>query len=88
MRGIEGWRKALKLRKFTLVGHSYGGYLACCYADEHPSLIEKLYLLSPAGFTKRYEFDSNRNADTWMTYVLKYATSFSEKLYNLYMTPQ
>ncbi len=29
---IEQWRIAVGIDKFTLAGHSFGGYLAACYA--------------------------------------------------------
>lgn len=46
---LEAWRKAKKLDRFTLIGHSLGGYLSCCYAMKYPERVEKLVLLSPVG---------------------------------------
>ncbi len=37
----------LKLSRFTLVGHSLGGYFAALYAKEHPEKVENLVLMSP-----------------------------------------
>ena len=48
---LEEWRVQLGLDRFTLVGHSLGGYLSARYAMAHPSRIEGLVLASPAGLT-------------------------------------
>ncbi|KAJ8126493.1 hypothetical protein O1611_g7145 [Lasiodiplodia mahajangana] len=46
---LEEWRKVRKLDKFTIIGHSLGGYLAVSYALKYPGHIKKLILASPVG---------------------------------------
>ncbi|KAK5998597.1 putative cardiolipin-specific deacylase 1 [Cladobotryum mycophilum] len=46
---LEEWRKARKIERFTLLGHSLGGYLAVSYALKYPGHLKKLILASPAG---------------------------------------
>lgn len=43
--------KYLHLSKVTLVGHSYGGYIAIAFAEKYPDMIDKLVLEEPAVFT-------------------------------------
>ena len=37
------------LKKFYLIGHSFGGYMAGMYAVKYPQYVEKLILASPLG---------------------------------------
>lgn len=46
---LEEWRIKRKLDRFTLMGHSLGGYLAAQYALKYPGHINKLILASPVG---------------------------------------
>lgn len=46
---LEEWRKARKIERFTLLGHSLGGYLAVSYALKYPGHLNKLILASPVG---------------------------------------
>ncbi len=46
---LEEWRVKRKLEKFTLMGHSLGGYLAVAYALKYPGRLNKLVLASPVG---------------------------------------
>ncbi|KAH7328271.1 abhydrolase domain-containing protein [Stachybotrys elegans] len=46
---LEEWRQARKIERFTLVGHSLGGYLAVSYALKYPGHLKKLILASPVG---------------------------------------
>ena len=50
---IEGWRKAVKLNKFVLCGHSMGGFLGLSYALKYPQHIEHLILSEPWGMTEK-----------------------------------
>lgn len=42
---LEALRQALGIRRWTLLGHSYGGYLAQCYASTYPSAVAGLVLV-------------------------------------------
>ena len=47
--------KKLNLSKFTLVAHSIGAYIATHYFDRYHKNVNKLILLSPAGFNMSSE---------------------------------
>ena len=46
---LEEWRVQKKLDRFTLLGHSLGGYMAVAYALKYPGHLNKLILASPVG---------------------------------------
>lgn len=46
---LEEWRVLKKIDKFTLLGHSMGGYMAVAYALKYPGHLNKLVLASPVG---------------------------------------
>ena len=46
---LEEWRMERKLDRFTLLGHSLGGYMAVAYALKYPGHLNKLVLASPVG---------------------------------------
>ncbi|KAH7931302.1 alpha/beta-hydrolase [Leucogyrophana mollusca] len=46
---LEEWRDKMGLDKMTLIGHSLGAYFSVAYALRHPTRVNKLILLSPAG---------------------------------------
>lgn len=46
---LEEWRVQKKIKKFTLLGHSLGGYMAVAYALKYPGHLNKLVLASPVG---------------------------------------
>ncbi|OJJ47711.1 hypothetical protein ASPZODRAFT_63375 [Penicilliopsis zonata CBS 506.65] len=46
---LEEWRVKRKIDRFTLLGHSMGGYMAVAYALKYPGHLNKLILASPVG---------------------------------------
>merc|ERR1711924_223641 len=46
---LEEWRVEMGLERFTLLGHSLGGYLSARYAMKHGDRLDGLILASPAG---------------------------------------
>lgn len=46
---LEEWRVQKKIDRFTLLGHSLGGYMAVAYALKYPGHLNKLILASPVG---------------------------------------
>lgn len=46
---LEEWRIQKKIDRFTLLGHSMGGYMAVAYALKYPGRLNKLILASPVG---------------------------------------
>ncbi|KAL5339308.1 Alpha/Beta hydrolase protein [Aspergillus crustosus] len=46
---LEEWRVKRKIERFTLLGHSLGGYIAVNYALKYPGRLNKLILASPVG---------------------------------------
>ena len=46
---LEEWRVKRRIERFTLLGHSLGGYMAVAYALKYPGRLNKLLLASPVG---------------------------------------
>ena len=72
---FEFFIEDLKLDKFSLVGSSYGGYLASLYALEHPNKLDKLVLVSPLGFQQD------------IPWILNYVTTSGMDTFNKYIQP-
>jgi len=51
---IENLRKHLKIQKWILFGHSFGGMMATYFASKHPETIDKIIFSSSGGVTMKF----------------------------------
>jgi len=51
---IENLRKHLKIKKWTVFGHSFGGIMAAYYTTKHPENIKKIILSSSGGVNMKF----------------------------------
>jgi proline iminopeptidase len=61
---LEALRRAFRLDRLTLLGHSWGGGLAVLYAARHPDRVGRLVLVGPVPPRQRYfpQYDANQAA--------------------------
>lgn len=83
---LEELRKALKIRKFDLLGHSYGGMVALIYALKYPhSLNSIIFCSTPIGWTERDRDMFCRNNPDCVKWEKKWAAAkTSEEKNRLY----
>ena len=64
---FEAIRKQLGLKQWTVLGFSYGGYLASLYADTFPAAVSSLVLLGSMGLNTGAftHFDDNITSRLW-----------------------
>lgn len=53
--------KTLKITKYSIIGHSMGGYVALELAKKHPSHVQKIVLLNSTSLGDSGEKQTNRN---------------------------
>jgi len=58
---LEFLRKKLKIGKFHLLGHSFGGLLAIYYTIKHQTNVKSLMLLNSAGASSDFLWDLENN---------------------------
>ena len=71
---LEEWRKANKIEKMTLAGHSMGGYLSVAYCEKYPHRVDNLILISPVGVP---EVDEEVEKEKWSKLSFAYWILFS-----------
>lgn len=73
---LEYFIEDLNIKKFSLVGSSYSGYLAAQYAaHQHPEKLNKLILMTPMGFQQE------------VPWILNYVTVPGMDVFNRYVQP-
>lgn len=73
---VEEWRKEMKLDKFILLGHSFGGYVASSYAIKHPECVKHLVLVDPWGYPEQPR-TNRRPLPTWVKIVVTIMSPFN-----------
>jgi proline iminopeptidase len=64
---LEALRRELKVERWTIVGHSFGGILSMMYAREYPDRIGKLTLIDSGGPTLAAVMKFNANLESRFT---------------------
>jgi 2-hydroxy-6-oxonona-2,4-dienedioate hydrolase len=57
---LDGFLKAMKIERASLVGNSMGGWVAANYALAHPEKVERLVLVDAAGYAFAPGFDTGQ----------------------------
>jgi proline iminopeptidase len=58
---LDSLREELKVKRLTIVGHSWGGMLAMLYAQAHPDRVEKIVLIDSGGLTTGFMKSFSKN---------------------------
>ena len=58
---VKALLKHLKLRRYTLIGHSLGGYIALAFAELYKENIKKIVLMNSTALADTPEKQKNRN---------------------------
>ncbi|XP_046843579.1 1-acylglycerol-3-phosphate O-acyltransferase ABHD5-like isoform X2 [Xenia sp. Carnegie-2017] len=75
---IEATRKELGLNKFVLLGHSFGGYLACAYSIKYPDHVMSLILADPWGFPEKpQDWNKSRTLPLWIRMAVTIMQTFN-----------
>eukprot|EP01016_Furgasonia_blochmanni_P018326 TRINITY_DN2084_c0_g1_i3.p1 TRINITY_DN2084_c0_g1~~TRINITY_DN2084_c0_g1_i3.p1 ORF type:complete len:349 (-),score=100.13 TRINITY_DN2084_c0_g1_i3:270-1316(-) len=54
---LETWRQQVGWEEFEIISHSFGAYIGSFYTLAHKQRVTKLFLISPAGITKKEIYD-------------------------------
>lgn len=85
---LDKLRKSLKLEKWMLLGHSYGGFLAQCYALTHPERVKGLVLVCAstgmdASFgSRQYDYLSKQERIRIKEIYRDYSLTTAQRVFN------
>jgi pimeloyl-ACP methyl ester carboxylesterase len=83
---LERWRMEHSISKFTLAGHSMGGYLATAYAERYPHRVHKLLLLSPVGVPRRPSPEEEARMMNRLPFYARYPLNLARHLFERWGT--
>jgi len=76
---MEKLRKHLKIDKWILLGHSFGGIMASYYATKHPETIEKLIFSSSGGVNMKFTSYVQQRLSNNLTKVQRDSLSYYQR---------
>lgn len=84
---FEQWSASMGLTSFVLLGHSFGGFVAACWASRQPASVTSLGLLSPLlGFSdERIDAFKPKQDATWQQQAFY---CLVETAWSNHLTPQ
>ncbi|MFX1365349.1 MAG: alpha/beta fold hydrolase [Promethearchaeota archaeon] len=77
---IKGLSEKLKLGKFSLAGHDWGGVVSWIFAEKYPKLLEKLIILNaPHNKLFAQTLKTNKEQQKRSSYILRFQQQNGEK---------
>ena len=76
---MENLRKHLKIDKWIILGHSFGGIMASYYATKHPETIDKLIFSSSGGVNMKFTFYVSNRLQNNLTKIQRDSLSFYQR---------
>ena len=87
---IKKFVDSIGWKSFSLLGHSMGAFFSAHFFDRHSEIVEKLFLISPAGFS----LTSEESRQLWMKkgekmnfFARRLALYFSNSIFEKKMSP-
>ncbi len=77
---MEILRKHLKLEKWSILGHSFGGVMAAYYATIHPERIEKLIFSSSGGVNMKFTTYLGRTLNNNLTQTQRDSLAYYQRI--------
>jgi proline iminopeptidase len=79
---MENLRTHLKIDKWAILGHSFGGILATYYATKHPEHIEKLIMSSSGGINMEFTSHVSKRQRANLNDIQRDSLAYFEKKQN------
>lgn len=77
---MENLRKHLKIKQWTILGHSFGGIMATYYATKHPETIKKLIFSSSGGVNMKFTRNFQQRLNANLSKIQKDSLAYYQKI--------